>query len=112
MARRFALTILCLIPFLLSGRSFGQLLPSADTVDSSQADSQGTAYQTALQYVAVFYPRWFTYEQSSVNPNNHLFGPDHMSPVFAEVVAPNDDTLYVSSFILNFLIYNQCDNIS
>lgn len=99
MARRFVLTALSLLLFLLAGRSFGQSLPRAGTFETAQADSQGSAFNTALQYVAVFYPRWFTYEQSSVNPNNHLFGPDHMSPVFAEVVAPNDDTLYVSGFM-------------
>lgn len=56
-------------------------------------------YATALQYVVRFYPRWFSYVQAQHIPANRLVAPAHMSPVFGEVVAPNDDTLYASSFM-------------
>ena len=57
------------------------------------------AYATTVAYVEQFYPLWFTYEQSSRAPINRLAGPDRISPLYHEVVAINDDTLYVSSFV-------------
>jgi hypothetical protein len=62
------------------------------------ADGQD-AYATALAYVATFYPRWFTYTQSSGTTCNQLVGPDKISPIYHVVVAINDDTFYASAFI-------------
>lgn len=56
-------------------------------------------YQTAFQYLVTFYPRWFTWEQGSGGPCNHLIGPIRISPIYQAVVAINDDTLYTSAFI-------------
>ena len=58
-----------------------------------------TVSATTIQYVVRFYPRWFTYRQSQTATSNRMVGPARMTPVFGEVVAPNDDTLYVSSFL-------------
>jgi hypothetical protein len=57
------------------------------------------AYSIALQYVTVFYPRWFTYTQSSLGPCNQLIGPVRISPIYHAVVAINDDTVYASTFV-------------
>lgn len=59
---------------------------------------QGSAYAATIDYVVRFWPRWASWKQASRAPANTLVGPERMSPVFGEVVAPNDDTLYVSSF--------------
>ena len=56
-------------------------------------------YQTAYNYLVTFYPRWFTWEQGSGGPCNHLIGPIRISPIYQAVVAINDDTLYTSAFI-------------
>jgi len=56
-------------------------------------------FGVTIDYLVTFYPVWFTYYQSTHAPANRLVGPDRMSPLFHEVVAPNDDTLYVSSFM-------------
>jgi len=56
-------------------------------------------YQTAYNYLLTFYPRWFTWEQASGGPCNHLIGPIRISPIYQSVVAINDDTLYTSAFI-------------
>ena len=56
-------------------------------------------YQTAFDYLVTFYPRWFTWEQASGGPCNHLIGPNRISPLYQSVVAINDDTLYASTFI-------------
>ncbi len=56
-------------------------------------------YQTAYDYLVTFYPRWFTWEQASGGPCNHLIGPIRISPIYQSVVAINDDTLYASAFI-------------
>lgn len=86
-------------------------------IDSAQANAQESAalqqsggvtdlnpagngaYATTLRYVVHFYPRWFTYAQENHTSTNRLVGPDRMAPIYHDVVAPNDDTLYVSSFI-------------
>ena len=66
---------------------------------SSPAHAQYGAYATTLEYVIHFYPRWFTYWQENFTSTNRLVGPDRMAPIYRDVVAPNDDTLYVSSFM-------------
>jgi hypothetical protein len=65
----------------------------------SAARTQDGAYATTLKYVIHFYPRWFTYWQEKFTSTNRLVGPDRMAPIYHDVVAPNDDTLYVSSFM-------------
>jgi hypothetical protein len=65
----------------------------------SRARAQDGGYATTLKYVIHFYPRWFTYWQEYFTSTNRLVGPDRMAPIYHDVVAPNDDTLYVSSFM-------------
>lgn len=57
------------------------------------------AFATTFQYVTRFYPRWFTYRQDLHLPANRFFAPNRISPIYHEVVAINDDTLYASSFM-------------
>lgn len=57
------------------------------------------AFTTTRDYVSQFYPLWFTYYQTSFGNPNRLVGPDKISPVYHYVVAINNDTLYVSSFL-------------
>jgi hypothetical protein len=72
---------------------------SAGDVPSKPAAISDDPYTVTLQYVIEFYPLWFTYNQSAHATRNRLIGPARMTPAFHEVVAPNDDTLYVSSFL-------------
>src|SRR5271155_1546302 len=71
--------------------------------DTSAAGNQGSnesdAFTTTYDYVVHFYPRWFTYNQENFTATNRLIGPIRMTPAYSIVVAPNDDTLYVSSFM-------------
>ena len=57
------------------------------------------AFTTTRDYVSQFYPLWFTYYQTSFGTPNRLVGPNKISPIYHYVVAINDDTLYVSSFL-------------
>jgi hypothetical protein len=52
-----------------------------------------------VKYVEQFYPLWFTYWQTRFAQPNSVVGPDNISPIYHYVVAINDDTLYVSSFL-------------
>jgi len=71
-----------------------------ETAPAVAQTASSDPFSIALQYLVVFYPRWFTFRLGSPpSPSNQWVGPDHMSPVFGNVVAPNDDTLYVSSFM-------------
>ncbi len=54
---------------------------------------------TTLNYVAQFYPLWFTYYQSQFASTNRLVGPNRISPLYQIVVAINNDTLYASTFL-------------
>lgn len=80
-------------------RFFASLAIMAIAAGSSPAQAQDGAYATTLKYVIHFYPRWFTYQQENFTSTNRLVGPDRMAPIYHDVVAPNDDTLYVSSFM-------------
>jgi hypothetical protein len=72
---------------------------SRGSLASAQALPPGVSpFEPTLNYVMLFYPLWFTYYQSTHAPANRLVAPVRMAPLFREVVAPNDDTLYVSSF--------------
>lgn len=71
----------------------------AAPVRAGTGASASSAYSVALDYVARFYPRWLTYEQELRAPHNRLVGPRRMNALYGEVVAPNDDTLYASSFV-------------
>jgi hypothetical protein len=100
MSRPVRLTLL--LPFfcLLAGTLFGQSAPVSKPARAQQGDPGDPAYTTAQNYLIVFYARWFTFRLGSPPaPSNQWIGPDHMSPTFGNVVAPNDDTLYVSSFM-------------
>jgi hypothetical protein len=57
-------------------------------------------YTTALQYLVVFWPRWYSYQDNQLAQGNGLFGPDEMSSVYHAIVAPNDDTLYANGFVV------------
>jgi hypothetical protein len=96
-----ALRRLCLLCGLAAGLAImaGGWPGSRSSLASAQALPPGVSpFATTLDYLVLFYPLWFTYYQSSHAPANRLVGPDRMAPLFHEVVAPNDDTLYVSSF--------------
>ncbi|HWA90168.1 MAG TPA: DUF1214 domain-containing protein [Rhizomicrobium sp.] len=61
---------------------------------------QTKAFKTTVDYVAHFYPLWFTYYQSSItNKPNRLAGPVRVSPLYQIVVAINVDTYYASAFL-------------
>lgn len=49
------------------------------------------------EYVTEFYPLWLNVQQTRVDPNNRLIGPERISPTYRTVVAINDDTLYAST---------------
>jgi hypothetical protein len=87
------------IASLIAACSPGALTPAGVSPFSMQAASGGGAYATAVKYVVTFYPLWFTYNQAKLATTNRLVGPDRMGPAFHEVVAPNDDTLYCSTFV-------------
>jgi hypothetical protein len=63
------------------------------------AASSASPYSIALNYTIRFYPRFFTYLQQSLGTPNQLVGPDGMGPVVGVVPAPNDDTIYATSFV-------------
>jgi hypothetical protein len=72
----------------------------AQGASGNQPAPHGADFAAAQRYVNTFYPRWFTYRQSEKgSASNQLVGPDHISPAYKTVVAINDDTLYVSSFV-------------
>lgn len=68
---------------------------AAPTVGAAQGRS--AIYDTALNYMVRFYPRWFTYKQPRTV--NRLIAPRRIGPVYKAVVAVNDDTLYGSGFV-------------
>jgi len=69
------------------------------TAAAGEARSQTKAYTTTVDYVAEFYPLWFTYNQSVNATVNRLVGPAKISPLYQTVVAINVDTLYASTFL-------------
>ncbi len=66
---------------------------------AGEGRSQTKAYATTVDYVAEFYPLWFTYNQSVNATVNRLVGPAKISPLYQTVVAINVDTLYGSTFL-------------
>jgi hypothetical protein len=74
---------------------------SAQSPASAQRQTRtGTgAFATTLDYVANFYPLWFTYYQSQLGSHNQLAGPERVTPVYKIVVLINVDTLYASAFL-------------
>jgi len=78
----------------------GQSRARAQDASGTQAGPHGAAFAASLRYVETFYPRWFTYRQSSKGKSaNNLVGPADINPLYHSVVAINDDTLYVSAFV-------------
>jgi hypothetical protein len=69
------------------------------TPTSTAAQPKGEVFETTVKYVEHFYPLWFTYYQTLVAHSNLPVGPDKISPIYHYVVAINDDTLYVSSYL-------------
>jgi hypothetical protein len=83
----------------LCAAAFGVLMGGQSAALADGARSQTTAYTTTVNYVAEFYPLWFTYNQSKNATINRLVGPDKISPLYQTVVAINVDTLYASTFL-------------
>ena len=81
------------------GPTPGTAVPDRTATRPKQKDNGQDPYATTLAYVTTFYPRWFTHIQSSFAACNQLVGPDHISPIYHVVVAINDDTLYVTTFV-------------
>lgn len=79
------------------GFSGGAGLPGPPSAADVAPMGQGDAYTTTVAYVEMFYPLWFTYELWSIS-SSRLIGPARMGPLYHAVVAPNDDTLYASTF--------------
>lgn len=104
-SRRRVVTRRIAVPGLLAAAALAAAAPGATAapaapaaVHQEAAYPQGSAYAATIDYVVRFWPRWTSWKQASRAPANTLVGPERMNPVFGEVVAPNDDTLYVSSF--------------
>lgn len=72
----------------------------ASTVQAQERPGQTKAFKTTVDYVAHFYPLWFTYYQSALTKKtNRLAGPVRVSPLYQIVVAINVDTYYASAFL-------------
>jgi len=91
---------------MLCGAVAGLAMIAAGASGPSPARAQSppgphaATFATAARYVEVFYPRWFTYQQSARGiSRNDLVGPEDINPLYHSVVAINDDTLYVSAFV-------------
>ncbi len=69
------------------------------TAAAGDGRSQTKKYTTTVDYVAEFYPLWFTYNQSVNATVNRLVGPAKISPLYQTVVAINVDTHYGSTFL-------------
>lgn len=81
--------------FMAANAAAGQDAPGTTKPAQSRVD----VFETTVKYVEQFYPLWFTYYQTRFATPNVLVGPDKISPIYQYVVAINDDTLYVSSFL-------------
>jgi hypothetical protein len=66
---------------------------------TEQPRTRSPAFATTLDYVANFYPLWFTYYQSQLGNGNRLVGPERVTPAYKVVVLINVDTLYASTFL-------------
>jgi hypothetical protein len=76
------------------------MTPTAANAGAERAGGNlSGAAATAYAYVVTFYPLWFTYNQHLHATTNRPVGPVRMGPLYQEVVAPNDDTLYASSYL-------------
>ena len=73
----------------------GTAQPAGASVKASSPE--GKAFNVARRYLVRFWPRWFTWRQSQLSVLNRLVGPDRVSPRWGIVVAPNDDTFYVTA---------------
>ena len=76
----------------------GQSSASEQHPGTAQSARTG-AFATTLDYVANFYPLWFTYYQSQLGNGNRLVGPERVTPIYKVVVLINVDTLYASTFL-------------
>lgn len=89
----------CGLTAALATTMSGSLVPRPSLASTRGAAATSTIFATTVDYVVQFYPLWFTFYQGAQAVGNRLAGPDRMTPVFHAVVAPNDDTLYVSCFL-------------
>ncbi len=88
-----------LIAFALAAQTARAQAPAMNDLTSALGISQLSAYETAVAYVATFYPLWFTYLQSLRSKPDELVGPKQVTPSYHVVVAINVDTIYASSFL-------------
>jgi hypothetical protein len=103
MLRRLGTLVIAAILAACSARGTG-LVPEQPgqgfgLSDAAHAPNLSGAAATSYAYVVTFYPLWFTFNQQKHASTNRPAGPRRMSPAYHDVVAPNDDTYYVSSFL-------------
>jgi hypothetical protein len=91
--------LLCLLSGLCAALALTACSGSSGSGGSSSPDPDQQITSTTTKYVEEFYPLWFTYYQSQYTNQNQLAGPNEITPAYQIVVAINDDTLYVSSFL-------------
>ena len=73
---------------------------ATDSAAASRAMKASRAYRIALRFVQRYYPRFISYSQQRQSPFvDRMAAPATISPVYGEVVAINDDTLYASGFL-------------
>ena len=97
--RRFATLLIGLTLAACSTNHIGAAPSVPNAIPAQIEGSASGAAATALKYVVTFYPLWFTYNQHAHATTNRPVGPVRMGPLYHEVVAPNDDTLYASSYL-------------
>ena len=71
----------------------------AKAQSKSTEASEAAIYATTYDYVANFYPLWFTYYQWLYSPDNRFGGPKKVTPLYQIVVAINVDTIYASTVL-------------
>lgn len=87
---------------LLAGLALCQQLTIPVSANAASPGMRGwhqESFQVTLDYVARFYPLWFSHYQSQISPRNQLYGPNRISPLYHVVVAINNDTLYASTVL-------------
>jgi len=90
----------CYLPLLASVVLWAANAAGQDSLANTKAaQAGGGVFETTVKYVEQFYPLWFTYYQTLFAKPNRPVGPNKISPIYHYVVAINDDTLYVSSYL-------------
>ncbi|MEJ8573683.1 DUF1214 domain-containing protein [Microbaculum marinum] len=78
------------------GVQFGPV-GKASAQDGAPPSGASEIFATTYDYVANFYPLWFTYYQWLYSSDNRFAGPEKVTPLYQIVVAINVDTIYASS---------------